>query len=90
MQAMIIVRVRFDEDAWEDVVNPTLDRVLGFGRSTDSLRALIRRGKYGMDSLHQYLTSCVSDLNIDAAMFEGKVERLIEVMEQLYAFYLPC
>lgn len=36
-----------DQDVWEDVVNPTLDHVLGFGRSTDSLHALIRRGKYG-------------------------------------------
>ena len=42
------------QDAWEDVVNPTLDRVFGFGATADSIRALIRRGPYGMDGVCFY------------------------------------
>lgn len=71
------------QDAWEDVVNPTLDRVFGFGTSEEAVRALVRRGPYGMDGVYRYLASCISDLNINAGLFEGKVERLLKAMVEL-------
>ncbi|KAF8198428.1 hypothetical protein BJ912DRAFT_1074363 [Pholiota molesta] len=71
------------QDAWEEVVNPALDRVLGFGADAASIRALVYRGDYGMDGLYRYLQACVSDLKIDAGLFEGKIRRLIEAMNQL-------
>lgn len=71
------------QDAWEEVVNPLLDRVLGFGATADSIRALIRRGPYGMDGVYRYLVSCVFDLKISAGLFEGKVERLLQAMVEL-------
>jgi hypothetical protein len=72
-----------DQDAWEDVVNPTLDRILGFGVTSDAIRDLIRRGRYGMDSVYRYFHTCVHDLGIHAGLFEGKIERLLAAMVDL-------
>jgi hypothetical protein len=75
--------VQDGEDAWEDVVNPMLDRMLGFGATADAIRALIRRGKYGMDGLYRFIKSCICDLNIHTGLLEGKIERLVEAMVEL-------
>jgi hypothetical protein len=71
------------QDAWEDVINPALDRVLGFGATADSIRALVRRGDYGMDGLYRYLRVCICDLDVYAGLFEGKIRRLIESIAEL-------
>lgn len=57
--------------------------MFGFGTSEDAIRALICRGPYGMDGVYRYLASCISDLNIGAGLFEGKIERLLNAMVQL-------
>ncbi|KAF9473610.1 hypothetical protein BDN70DRAFT_937308 [Pholiota conissans] len=68
------------EDAWEDVINPTLDRLLGFGIDSTALQALIRRGDFGMDGVYRYFKTCICELSIDAGLLEGKIGRLIEAM----------
>ncbi|KAF8153671.1 hypothetical protein BJ912DRAFT_476922, partial [Pholiota molesta] len=77
------------QDPWEEVINPALDRVLGFGKNSDDIRALIRRGDYGMDGLYRYLKACISDLNIYAGLFEGKIRRLIDAMVELTPLHEP-
>jgi hypothetical protein len=37
------------QDAWEEVVDPTFNQVIGYGKSTLEIAAFIRRGEYGMD-----------------------------------------
>jgi hypothetical protein len=42
------------QDAWEDIIDPTFNHVIGFGMSTPEIAALIRRGEYEMDnSMHR-------------------------------------
>lgn len=71
------------QDAWEDIVNPTLDRAFGFGTTQQSIRDFIRRGEHGMYAVHRYFKACIQDLHIDAGLLEGKVERLVEAMVSL-------
>ena len=49
-----------DEDAWE-VVDKALNRVIGYGISTESVSRLIRRGDLGIDGLYRWLRICVTD-----------------------------
>lgn len=69
-----------DQDAREDVVNSTLDRALGFAATQQSICDFICRGEHGMNAVHKYI---IQDLHIDAGLFEGKVERLIEAIVSL-------
>jgi hypothetical protein len=71
------------QDAWEDVVNPMLDRLLGFGTTQDDIHALIRRGQYGMDGVYRYFRSCICDLDIPVGLLEGKIGRLVDAMKEL-------
>lgn len=71
-----------DEDAWE-VVDRALNRVIGYGVSTESVSRLIRRGDLGMNGLYRWLRICVTDLKIEEALLESKIGRLIDAMVML-------
>lgn len=71
------------QDAWEDVVNPMLDRLLGFGMTKDDVHDLIRRGQYGMDGVFRYFHSCICDLDIHAGLLEGKIDCLVDAIKDL-------
>jgi hypothetical protein len=45
------------QDAWEDLVDPTFNRAIGFVRTTVQISELIRRGSYGMDGLCDWMES---------------------------------
>lgn len=80
-----------DQDAWEDIVNPMLDHVLGFGIAPDAIRTLIHCGQYGMDGVYCYFSCCICDLGIDPGLLEGKLEWLLTAMVELYiSFLLIC
>jgi len=70
------------EDAWE-LVDKALNRVIGYGVSTESVSRLIRRGDLGIDGLYRWLRICVSDLQIEEALLESKIRRLIDAMVML-------
>jgi hypothetical protein len=68
------------EDAWESVINPTLDRVIGFGKSTPEIASFIRRGPLGMDGFCNWITACIEDLGISTDILEGRLERVMQAM----------
>ena len=74
-----------DEDAWQ-MVDRTLNRIIGYGATIEEISALIRRGKFGMDGLCIWLEKCVSTLRIEEALLENKVNRLVEAMVLLCLF----
>ena len=79
---MATLELGSDEDAWE-VVDKALNRVIGYGVSTESVSRLIRRGDLGIDGLYRWLRICVTDLKIEEALLESKIGRLIDAMVML-------
>ena len=77
-----IIELGADEDVWE-VVDKALNRVIGYGVSTESVSRLIRRGDLGIDGLYRWLRICVTDLKIEEALLESKIGRLIDAMVML-------
>ena len=71
------------DDAWESVLDPLLNRFLGFGRSLESIAAALRGGQRGLQSMARYIREFVSRYDIDAGLLEGKMERLIQAIEML-------
>jgi hypothetical protein len=52
------------QDIWEDVIDPTYNHVLGFGRTTAEISGIIRQGKFGMDGVCSWTESCIEELGI--------------------------
>jgi len=69
------------DDAWESLLDPLLNHFLGFGRSIESISALLRGGDKGLIAMARYLWEFVRQYQIDGALLEGKVLRLIEAIE---------
>ncbi|KAF8150990.1 hypothetical protein B0H34DRAFT_825169 [Crassisporium funariophilum] len=68
-----------DEGPWR-AIDGMLNRVIGFGATPESLKALIRRGHFGIDGLYLYFKSCIEDIKIEPALLEGKIEWVVEAM----------
>jgi hypothetical protein len=67
-----------NDEVWE-VVNPGLDRLLGFGRALDDIQSsIIRRGPLGVLWLLEYLTYLVEEKGINGGLIEGKINVLID------------
>jgi len=73
-----------EQDAWEDVIDPTFNRVIGFGKSTPEIATLIRRGSYGMDGFCDWTTACIEHLGIPSSLLEMRLERVMQAMINLY------
>ncbi|KAF4615995.1 hypothetical protein D9613_011212 [Agrocybe pediades] len=73
-----------DDEPWE-VIDKTLNRVIGFGATKEDVMGIIRRGEYGMDAMFGWLEACIRDLRVDEGLLEGKVNRLIDAMISLGA-----
>jgi hypothetical protein len=69
-----------DEEGPFRAIDSALNRVIGFGATSTSLKPLIRRGHFGMDGVFKYLRSCIEDIEIEPCLLEGKIERLVEAM----------
>ena len=69
-------------DPWE-MVDRALNRVVGYGRTTADIARLVRRGPNGMDGLCNWLSVCVEKLDIDPALLEGKMKRLLDAVTLL-------
>ena len=68
------------EDAWE-YLDPMLNRFLGFNRSAESIYNELRGGARGLSGMAQYLKDFVRRYDIDGALLEGKIERLVNVIQ---------
>ena len=71
------------EDAWETVVDPLLNRTIGFGRQTTEIAQFIRRGCFGMDGFCAWIEICINELGIDASLLEMRLERVFDAMKFL-------
>ena len=63
------------DDEISEIVNPGLDRLLGFGKS--ALEAIVRRGEMGVKGFCQYLAYLIEEKGIEGGLIEGKVKVLI-------------
>ena len=70
------------EDAWE-VIDKTLNNLLGYGKSTKQIAAQIRRGPLGADGLIRWLEACLEDLHIDEGLLQPKFDRLLDALKTL-------
>ena len=75
-----------DKDEIWEIVNPELDRFLGFGKSASEIQSLIRRGNMGVTGFREYLTYLVEEGGVAGVMLDGKVERLIDAINEMYIF----
>ena len=68
------------EDAWE-YLDPILNRFLGFNRTEESIYNELRGGAMGLSAMVQYLKDFVGQYHIDGALLEGKISRLVNVIQ---------
>ena len=78
-----------DKDAIWELINPDLDRFLGFGRPASEIQFLPHRGNMGMTGFRGYLTHLIEEGGVGGVMLEGKVERLIDAINKTYVL-LPA
>ncbi|KAF8066505.1 hypothetical protein FPV67DRAFT_1652976 [Lyophyllum atratum] len=69
------------EEIWEEMMNPTLKRVFGWGTDVDP-KSVIRRGPLGMDGFVRFVEYYI-DRGVPAELVEGKLEYLIEALETM-------
>ena len=68
------------EDAWE-YLDPMLNRFLGFNRTAESIYNELRGGARGLSAMVRYLKDFVRRYEIDGALLEGKIERLVNIIQ---------
>ena len=68
------------EDAWE-YLDPMLNRFLGFNRSEESIYNELRGGARGLEAMIRYLKDFVGQYQIDGSLLEGKIQRLVNVIQ---------
>ena len=70
-----------NEEIWE-MVNPGLDRLLGFGKSKEEVCSLLRRGPRGVTGLCSYFEYLVEEKGVVGELLEGKINILLEAMKE--------
>jgi hypothetical protein len=73
-----------DDDPWESVIDPALNRVIGFGVSTRQIADIMRRGHFGIDGFCQWIKICMVELEISPALLEMRLERVFDALKLLY------
>jgi hypothetical protein len=68
------------DEAWE-YLDPMLNRFLGFNRTEDSISEALRGGERGLAAMVRYLREFVGRYQIDGGLLEGKIERLVKVIQ---------
>jgi len=68
------------EDAWE-YLDPMLNRFLGFNRTAESIYNELRGGARGLPAMVQYLKDFVRLYEVEGALLEGKIERLVNIIQ---------
>ena len=71
------------DDAWETLLDPLLNRFLGFGRSIESISEALRGGERGLMAMARYLRTFIARYHVEGlgALLEGKLNRLIKAIE---------
>jgi hypothetical protein len=71
------------DDAWEFILDPYLNRFLGFGKSVESIAESIKGQKKALASMVNFFREFTGRFRIDGALLEGKVRRLISAIKML-------
>jgi hypothetical protein len=75
------------DDHWE-ALDPVLNGFLGWGKSKENIKLLIRRGAFGMDGFCNWIETAVNEGGISEVLLKDKLARLLEAMQELYVWYL--
>ena len=75
-------------DPWECMVNPTLNRVIGFGTSTHQIADVIWHGPFGIDGFCQWIEICMVELRIAPELLEMKLQHVFDGLNLLYVLLL--
>ena len=68
-----------NDEIWE-MINPGLDRLLGFGRSRGEIQSIIWCGPNRINGFSDYLEYLVAEKGLDGALIKGKVSVLIDAI----------
>jgi len=68
------------EEAWK-YLDPILNHFLGFRRTADSIYDKLCGGERGLPVMIRYLKDFVGQYQIDGALLEGKIQRLVNVIQ---------
>ena len=68
-------------EIWE-AVNPTLDRILGFGRTKEEIRTIVRRGERGLQGFCSFLGYLVEEKGVTGGLLEGKINTLLAAINE--------
>ncbi len=71
------------DDVWETILDPYLNRFLGFGKSVESIAESIKGQKKALASMVNFLQEFTRQFRIDGVLLEGKVRRLISAIKML-------
>ncbi|KAJ3527105.1 hypothetical protein NM688_g8173 [Phlebia brevispora] len=69
-----------DYDSEWEFVDTTLNNLLGWGQTDDTVAEIITRGRTGIDGLLQWLETCLTWPGVTIALLEGKLERLCRAL----------
>jgi hypothetical protein len=72
------------EDPWEVVIDPLLNRTIGYGKSVVQIAEIVKRGDLGMDGFCNWISVCLDELKISPSLLEMKLERIFDAMVLLY------
>ena len=62
-------------------LDPMLNRFLGFNRSAESIYNELQGGERGLSAMVRYLKDFVNQYQIDGALLEGKIKRLVNAIQ---------
>ena len=74
-------------EIWE-VVNPDLDRFLGFGKLASEVQSLVCGGDIGIVGFWEYLTYLIESGGVEGVLLEGKVKVLVDAINNIYVLLL--
>jgi hypothetical protein len=75
----LVLGMRNDE-LWEDVINPMLDRVFS-GRHRDNWEEVVRRGEKGLGGFCAFVSFWIRK-GVESILFEPRIENLTEAINQ--------
>jgi hypothetical protein len=72
------------ETFWEEVADPILNNLIGYGQTDEVIKKLIRRGELGLDGLCNWLEFILTEAGVNETLLEMKVDRLSNAIRSLY------
>jgi len=71
------------DNAWK-YLDPMLNHFLGFNRTAESIYNELWGGAQGLLAMVQYLKDFVHQYEVDGALLEGKIKRLVNAIQTQY------